>query len=212
MKSVAKSLRYERMFDMRWVPAVDEIYISVDIEADGPIPGQYSMLSFGLCVAATFDGKLFQPRDPAANTFYRELKPIFDDVDQKALAVSGLDRASLASKGSDADQSMQEAADWIAEEAGLARPVLVGYPIVFDWMFIHWYFTHFLGESPFRSSSALDMKSMYQSKAFVLVGDAGRKDLPAELKTQRPHTHNALDDAIEQAEIFNRLFVWEGPQ
>jgi hypothetical protein len=191
---------------------MNDIYFSVDIEADGPIPGQYSMLAFGLCVAATFDGKKFQPRDPAANTFYRELTPIFDAVDQKALAVSGLNRASLASMGSDASQSMQEAADWVAEAAGSARPVLVGYPIVFDWMFIHWYFSHFLGESPFRSSSALDMKSMYQSKAFVLVGEAGRRNLPAKLKAQRPHTHNALDDAIEQAEIFNRLFVWKGPQ
>jgi hypothetical protein len=35
-----------------------DIYISGDIEADGPIPGRYSMLSFGLAVAATFDGEV----------------------------------------------------------------------------------------------------------------------------------------------------------
>jgi hypothetical protein len=188
-----------------------DIYISADIEADGPIPGQYSMLAFGLCVAATFDGRTFEAHDPAANTLYRELRPVFDDVDEKALAVSGLDRARLATVGTDPRIAMREAAEWVSEAAGSSRPVLVGYPIVFDWMFLHWNFVHFLGKSPFGFSSALDMKTMYQSKAFVTVSNAGRDDLPGELTAQRPHTHNALDDAIEQAEIFNRLFVWKGP-
>ena len=29
-------------------PRTPEIYLSVDVEADGPIPGPYSMLSFGI--------------------------------------------------------------------------------------------------------------------------------------------------------------------
>jgi hypothetical protein len=187
-----------------------DLYISADIEADGPIPGQYSMLAFGLSVSATFDGHDFEPRDPSISTFYRELKPIFEAVDHKALAVSGLNRDELIRQGEDPGVAMREAADWVALEAGTSRPVLVGYPLVFDWMFLHWYFVHFLGESPFGFSSALDMKSMYQSKARVVIGKAGRADLPAELNTNRPHTHNALDDAIEQADIFNQLFVWKG--
>jgi hypothetical protein len=44
----------------------------------------------------------------------------------------------------------------------------------------------------------------------VIIDDAGRNDLPAELRASHPHTHNALDDAIEQAEIFNRLWQWLG--
>jgi len=186
-----------------------DIYISADIEADGPIPGEYSMLAFGLCVAATFDGRTFKPRDPAGTTFYRELKPAFQKVDDKALAVSGLDRDRLLRKGVEPEQAMREAAEWVAGCTSGSRPVLVGYPVVFDWMFLHWYFVHYCGESPFGFSSALDMKSIYQTKAMVTVGHAGRADLPAELTPGREHTHNALDDAIEQAEIFNRLFVWK---
>jgi hypothetical protein len=91
-----------------------------------------------------------------------------------------------------------------------ARPVLVGYPVVFDWMFLHWYFVAFCGESPFGFSGALDMKTIYQQKAHVPLDEAGRDDLPTELRAARPHTHNALDDAREQAEIFNKLFLWEG--
>ena len=36
-----------------------DIYISADVETDGPIPGPYSMLSFALVYAGAFDGKTF---------------------------------------------------------------------------------------------------------------------------------------------------------
>jgi hypothetical protein len=51
---------------------------------------------------------------------------------------------------------------------------------------------------------------MYQQKAHVILDRAGRSDLPPELASRRRHTHNALDDAVGQAEIFNRLFAWKG--
>ncbi len=187
-----------------------DLYISVDIEADGPIPGPYSMLAFGFAVAATFDGAHFEPRDPVASTFYRELKPISDDFDAAALKVSGLDRAALARAGTDPTAAMRAAAEWLHGQANGRRLVMVGYPVVFDWMFIHWYFVRFVGESPFGFSGALDMKTMYQQKARVPLELAGRTDLPPDLGSRRPHTHNARDDAVEQAEIFNRLFPWEG--
>lgn len=187
-----------------------DLYISVDIEADGPIPGSYSMLAFGLSVAARFDGAEFVLADPAAATFYRELRPISDDFDPEALAVAGLDRDRLASEGADPEQAMREASEWVAGQAGSDRPVLVGYPVVFDWMFLHWYFVRFCGSSPFGFSGALDIKTIFQQKAGVTLSEAGRGDLPAELRSGREHTHHALDDAIEQAEIFNRLFTWSG--
>jgi len=186
-----------------------DVYISADIEADGPIPGPFSMLSFGLAVASRFDGLTFEPADPAVATFYRELKPISDRFDPQALAVAGLDRDALTRHGADPAEAMGAAAAWVGDQAAGARPVLVGYPVVFDWMFLHWYFVRFLGESPFGFSGALDMKTIYQQKAHVTLDGAGRTDLPTDLASTREHTHNALDDAIEQGEIFNRLFVWE---
>ncbi len=187
-----------------------DIYISADIEADGPIPGRYSMLALGFSVAATFDGNDFQTRDPTATTFYRELRPISDEFDLAALAVAGLDRKALIREGAEPGAAMREAAEWVAVQTVGARPVLVGYPVVFDWMFLHWYFVRFAGESPFGFSGALDMKTMYQQKARVTLDKAGRGDLPPGLTSRRQHTHNALDDAVEQADIFNRLFAWEG--
>lgn len=189
---------------------IKDVYISADIEADGPIPGRYSMLAFGLAVAATFDGSTFKAREPSAATFYRELKPITNDFDLTALQVAALDREALAREGAEPAAAMPDAAEWVVAQAGEGRPVLVGYPVVFDWMFMHWYFVRFVGTSPFGFSGALDMKTMYQQKARVTLDRAGRGDLPPELSSRRQHTHNALDDAIEQAQIFNRLFAWEG--
>jgi hypothetical protein len=83
-----------------------DIYISADIESDGPIPGRYSMLSFGLAVAATFDGRVFAARDPAEATFARELRPIATEFVPGALAVSGLDRDRLARDGTDPARAM----------------------------------------------------------------------------------------------------------
>ncbi|HEY2787805.1 MAG TPA: hypothetical protein VGI72_00045 [Gaiellales bacterium] len=105
---------------------------------------------------------------------------------------------------------MAEAVRWVRDQSQGARPVLVGYPVVFDRMFLHWYFVRFAGASPFGFSGALDMKTMYQQKARVPLESAGRDDLAAELRSSRAHTQNARDDAVEQAEIFARLFEWPG--
>jgi hypothetical protein len=185
-----------------------DLYFSVDIEADGPIPGVYSMLAVGLAVAGRFDGRSYVPIETGLRTFYRELRPISKTVDKEALEVAQLDRGRLIREGAEPAKAMTELANWVEVEAGADRPVLVGFPIVFDWMFLHWYLIRFVGKSPFGHSDALDMKTMYQQKARVTLGSAGLDDLPVSLKSTKPHTHNALDDAVEQAEIFTNLVLW----
>ena len=114
-----------------------DIYISADIEADGPIPGQYSMLAFGLAVAGTFDGTTFEPRETGSATFYRELRPISDQFDPAALGVARLDREVLARNGVEPAAAMRDAAEWVASQAQDTRPMFGGYSVVFDWMFMH---------------------------------------------------------------------------
>jgi hypothetical protein len=188
-----------------------DLYFSVDVEADGPVPGIYSMLSFGLAVAGRFDGERFEALDPSANTFYAELVPTTNEWDPAALEVSGLDREALQREGRDPHEAMEAAALWVLEQTGHCRPVLVGFPLVFDWMYIYSYFVRYAKSgSPFDFSSGLDMKTMYQQKAGVVVSKAGKDDLPPQLRGEAPHRHHALDDAIEQAQIFARLFQWRG--
>lgn len=187
-----------------------ELYVSVDVEADGPIPGPYSMLSFGMAVCGTFDGTTFTASDPSERTFYAELKPIGDDFDAKALEVSGLDRGRLAREGRDPEEAMRAAAAWVKTVAGGALPVLVAYPLAFDWMWLYWYWMRFTARSPFGHSRHLDIKSLYAAKAGAMVAQSTKRQMPAALLSDRPHTHNALDDALEQAELFQNLFRWDG--
>ncbi|MGW2015314.1 exonuclease [Streptomyces sp. NPDC001927] len=188
-----------------------EFYVSADVEADGPVPGPFSMSSFGLAVAGVHDGDGFTASDPAARTFYAELKPISDGYDPEALAVSGLDRGRLAREGREPAEGMNAAAAWlgkVAEELG-AVPVFVAYPLGYDWMWMYWYFMRFADAgSPFGHSRCMDIKTLYAAKAAVQVNRATKRSMPAHLLSSRAHTHNALDDAIEQAELFQNLMRW----
>ncbi|GAA4561334.1 3'-5' exonuclease [Planotetraspora kaengkrachanensis] len=187
-----------------------ETYISVDIEADGPIPGPYSMISFGMTVAGRMVGRRFEKTDPEATTFYAELRPISDDFVAESLAVSGLDRDALVADGRDPAEAMADAADWIRKVCGADLPVLAAFPLAYDWMWLYWYFLRFTGESPFGHSRCIDIKTLYTAKAGVPVAWSTKRQMPREVRSDRRHTHNALDDAVEQAELFQNLMRWQG--
>ncbi|SBT88850.1 DNA polymerase III, epsilon subunit [Streptomyces sp. DI166] len=186
------------------------LYISVDIEADGPIPGPYSMLSIGAAVAGTQDADGFVAADPEARTFYRELRPIRDDFVPEALAVSGLDRERLGTEGYDPALAMAQFSRWVRDVSEGAQPVMCGYPASYDWTFLYWYLIRFAGSSPFGHSGCLDMKTLYATKAHLPLRAVAKGTMPRELLSRRRHTHHALDDAIEQAELFANLMAWPG--
>lgn len=186
-----------------------DIYFSADIETDGPIPGPYSMLSFALVYAGRFDGEHFERPARYDQVFYRELRPISEEFQEEALRVNGLDRSRLLREGQDPSAAMNEAAAWIRSVAGEARPVLVAYPLSFDWSWLYWYFVRFAATgSPFDHSRCFDIKTAFAVKARLPITRAGRSRLPLQLRSARAHTHHAVDDAIEQAEIFARVFEW----
>lgn len=194
-----------------------EVYFSADIEADGSIPGPYSMSSFGVvaCSYRTKDGKHVPlDLDLAQHSFYAELKPISDNFVPEKAAVAGLDRATLIAEGLEPVEAMTALSQMVqtVTEAygGFARPVFVGYPLGFDWMFIYWYLMNFSEEgSPFGHSSHLDIKTLFAEKAGKPIRSIGKRSIPRYLHSKRKHTHNALDDAREQADLFNNIVVWK---
>ena len=178
--------------------ALDDLYISIDIESDGPIPGDYSMSSFGAVVAqAPFD-----------RTFYRELKPITDKFVPEAAAVAGLSRDKLQAEGADPAQAMRDFAAWIKEECGRGRrPVAVFFNAPFDWQFINWYFHHFFGQNPL-GISGLDVKALYMGASGKRRwSETAKAKIERHLRSSRRHTHHALSDAIEQAELFLNVYA-----
>jgi len=188
-----------------------DAYFSADIETDGPIPGPYSMLSFAIVYAGRFDGKRFERPVSYDQIFYRELKPISDNFQSEALRVNGLDRVRLCAEGDTPQKAMSEACKWVKNIAGGAKPVLVAYPLSFDWTWLYWYFIQFsLDGSPFDYSRCFDIKTALAVKAGVPITEASRSRLDPFLRAKHQHTHHALDDAISQAEIFANVFEWEG--
>jgi hypothetical protein len=194
----------------RGVRLVD-VYFSADVETDGPIPGPFSMLSFALVYAGVFDGQQFSRPENYLQTFYAELKPISNNFEPEALRVNGLDRARLCAEGEAPESAMTRACRWIKQLAGKDKPVLVAYPLSFDWTWLYWYFIRFTSEgSPFDYSRCFDIKTAFAIKAYLPIAEAGRTKLPPSLRPHREHTHHALQDAIEQAEIFANVFQWRG--
>ena len=160
-------------------------YIMVDIESDGPIPGDYSMVCFGAVLV-----------EPALDrSFYGKLKPISEKWLPDALKVSGFSREeTLAFDEPHAVMTRFE--DWIAENAR-DRPIFISDNNGFDWQFINWYFHAFLGKNPFGHSST-NLGSLYKG----LVKDTSKSFKP--LRRTR-HTHDPVDDARGNAEALLHL-------
>lgn len=152
----------------------------VDIESDGPIPGDYSMVCFGAVVV-----------EPGLNrTFYGRLKPISESWVEDALNVSGFTREQVMTFD-EPKVVMQAFATWLSS-LRTKRLMFISDNNGFDWQFINWYFHHFLGKNPFGFSSQ-NLGSLYKG----LVNDtfATFKHLR---KTR--HTHHPVDDARGNAE------------
>lgn len=124
--------------------------------------------------------------------------------------MNGLDRAALKERGELPESAMTDAFHWVREISGSAKPVLGAYPLSFDWTWLYWYFVQFSREgSPFGYSHCYDIKTAVSVKSRRPITSSGRSKLPGRLLPSRVHTHHALDDAIEQAEIFANVFEWE---
>lgn len=155
-------------------------YVMVDVEADGPIPGDYSMVCFGAVIVA---GDL-------SRTFYGQLRPVSQKWVPDALAVSGFSREQTLSFDEPA-KVMGEFRDWLKVNSK-GRPSFVSDNNGFDWQFINWYFHHFLSENPFGFSST-NLGSLYKGMV---------KDVFQNFKHLRKtrHTHHPVDDAKGNAE------------
>lgn len=171
-----------------------EVFLSVDVETAGPIPGEFSLLTIGACDVS----------DPT-QTFACELKPTTRNADPKALEVTGLSLDQLEQDGLDPAVAMQAFQDWVVRASGAdATPVFVGFNAPFDWSFVNYYFHRYLGENPF-GFAALDIKSMYMGATGSSWTQTRSSQIAAALRPTLKGNHNALHDAQYQAELFRLI-------
>lgn len=170
-----------------------EIFISVDIEASGPIPGEYSLLSLGACDA-------YRP----AQEFSCLIKPVSMNFDPEALAVTGLSLERLLVEGLTPEVAMEKFAHWIQVACGGGVPVFVGLNAGFDWSFVNYYFIRFHDSNPF-GFAPLDIKAMYMGAKGCSWRDTRSSNMKKVLGATSSSAHEALADAQFQAELFRLL-------
>jgi hypothetical protein len=181
--------------------SVAEIYVSTDIETDGPIPGPHSMLSFASAayladktLLGTFSANLVTL--PGASGHPRTLHWWRSQPEAWAACREQPEEPALA---------MPRYVTWLESLPG--RPVFVAYPAGFDFTFVYWYLVRFADKNPF-SHSALDIKTFAMALLDTEYRDSTKRNMPRRWfdETHR-HTHVALDDAIEQGALFCNMLA-----
>jgi len=174
--------------------ALPPTLISVDIEAAGPNPSDYAMLSIGACLV-----------DDPEQAFYVELQPDREKVDDAAMSIGGFTLDGLRASGTAPREAMTAFADWIASvtPAG-TQALLVGFNAPFDWMFVADYFHRYLARNPF-GHAALDVKAYYFGVTGVTWPETSLHRVAEHYRLEMVLKHNALDDARDQATLYRAI-------
>lgn len=175
---------------------MDELFFSVDVETDGPIPGPHSMLSLG-CVALDAEGQ-----EHGAYSVNLHTLPGASAHPKTAAWWKTQPKAWAACR-----------ADLVAPEAGMTGFVtwveafearekcLVCYPSGFDFTFVLWYMMSFVGRTPFNFQ-CIDVRSFVMGLRGKHLRQTSKRYWPRRWQNKLPHTHVALDDAREQGLSF----------
>lgn len=156
-------------------------YFVVDVEADGQIPGLNSMVCFGAVKVV----------EGLSDTFYGRTRPISEDFDIDALAISGISREQHK-QFPDPFVEINRFAEWVEKVNTGGRPTLITDNPAFDFAYMNYYFHVYHGSNPF-GWSARRIGDLYCG----MVRDASAKWKHLR-KTK--HTHHPVDDAKGNAE------------
>lgn len=180
------------------------VYFCVDLEASGPVPGLFNMVSVG-GVEVRWDGQ----RHVRGDTFYYEIIPDFAGFDPGAMRIHNLTEAHLRANGKPARDVLMGITNFVQHRLKKhEKPLFVGHNAPFDWMFVAYYFAWAGMTNPF-GYNALDTKALMMGKHQVPWGKCNKSELVKiypHLKEPPPEmVHNALADAEFQADILIAL-------
>jgi hypothetical protein len=177
-----------------------EVYVSTDVETDGPIPGPNSMLSFASAA--------YLPDKTLVSTFTANLETLPGAAgDPRTLAWWQQHREAWEATRTDVQEASEVMPRYVAWVKALpGKPVFVAYPAGFDFLFVYWYLIRFAGESPF-SFAALDIKSYAMALLKTEYRETTKRNMPRRWFDPLAHSHVALDDAIEQGALFCNMLA-----
>jgi DNA polymerase III alpha subunit (gram-positive type) len=185
-----------------------QVFLAVDIEADGPQPGKNSMLS--LAAVAT---------DQTHNLgeFYRKLSPI-PDGKQNSQTMVWWSKNPESYQEATSDQESPEIVikDFVKWCQQFDSPIFVSHPATYDFTIVSWYLEQYYGKNIFQTTSmmnALDLPSYSAGKFDLDLAKSYRSQLPDYLrKGMAEHTHRAIDDARGLAAMLRNILSAKGMQ
>jgi hypothetical protein len=177
---------------------VTDIYVSIDIEALGPVPGLYSMISLG---AVAFERDGAELGTWRANL--RELPGTNRHPDTMAFWAEQPEAWRLATENpQEPPVAMADFADWVVALAG--KPIAAAWPASFDFAFVNWYCHRFVGRNPL-GYACLDIRSLAMgltySRGYHDLRENQMKVLRAQVDREGLREHVALDDAVGQGRL-----------
>jgi len=158
-------------------------WISIDVEADGPIPGDYSMVAIGAVIV--------EPE--LSRTFYGKLHPISGKYLETALKICGFTREETL-QFDKPEKVMVQFRNWLSSEGG--KNLFFVSDNCFDWQYVNWYFHHYLNENPFGFSST-NLVSLYCGMVRNVYSKYHHH--------KKPKIHNPLQDAYENASALLKM-------
>jgi len=194
---------------------MSEVFISIDVEADGPIPGRNNMLSFGAAAFCIPEREKFtwEARKPIA-TFEANLDLLPEATPSASTmawwATQAEAWAACRENTRPASEVMPEFVQWVRNLPG--KPVVVGFPVTYDFEFLHWYTMAFGGlkdgaASPF-GFQGLDLKTLAMALMRCGFREATKRNMPKRwFKGAPKHNHQALTDAIGQGIMFINMMA-----
>lgn len=188
----------------------EEIYVCVDVETSGPVPGLNSMLSLAAAAYVLEETPTGERKKRLLDTFSVNLKSVpgcgfkLETKEFWELPENREAWEALLVDPQDPMTAMQDFVEWVDALPG--RPVFCAYPVAFDFSWVDWYIQRYADHSPF-GHAALDIKTAAMMVRGSNFYGWGRRDLPEGWFDGLPHTHIALDDAIEQGALLCNILI-----
>jgi hypothetical protein len=182
----------------------DEIFISLDVETDGPCPGLNSMLALGAAA--------FHSDGTELGTWYSTLHVLPDAYSNQATddwwRTQPVALAEVLRNRCLASECIPQFATWLDGMSAVGRLTAVAWPAAFDFSYVSYYLWRFAQRNPL-GFSCLDTRSYmnglanYPSYQGLPIKD-GQK-LSGKISKAGLRSHVAVDDAIEQGRVFMGL-------
>lgn len=187
------------------------LYISLDVEASGPVPGMFSLLAIGAC-AVSDDGSEARLVEGAEFEFKVLVKPIPGaGVDPEALKYAGgLVPEELVTTGTEPREALLNLNAWVERAkvaVGTNRAHFLAHAASFDWMYMRWYYEMF-GIPCLFGFAGIDIKAFAMGALGIPWEETSKDALGRRMGLEAIdplRLHDPLYDAHYQARLFVAL-------